>query len=150
MPQARLAVSNDLAAILELFAQADVSASVMPIERAEEVWGQTLGQQGVYVFVSDTGPQIAATCMLITAPNLLRSGCQHGFVENVVTHSRFQRQGHGNAVVRAALDKAWQADCFHVLLQSGRQDPGVHRFYEKCGFEQSVCKAMWIYDGNDH
>ena len=72
--------------------------------------------------------------MLITAPNLLRGGQQHGIIENVATHPDFQGRGHGRAVISAALDEAWKRDCYHVLLQSGRADPRAHRFYEACGF----------------
>ena len=42
---------------------------------------------------------------------------------------------HGGAVIEAALAAAWANDCYHVLLQTGRQDARVHRFYERCGFE---------------
>ena len=73
--------------------------------------------------------------MLITAPNLLRAGRRQAFLENVVTHPEFQGRGHGRAVVGAALAAAWSRDCHHVLMQSGRQDPRVHRFYQSCGFE---------------
>ena len=141
MPQARLAVSSDLEPLLELFAQANVSPHVTPIERAREIWASTLAQQGNFVFVSNAGSKIAATCMLITAPNLLREGRKHGFIENVVTHADFKRRGHGSAVIRTALDTAWAEDCHHVLLQSGRTNPGVHRFYEVCGFEPGVRTA---------
>lgn len=138
MPNARIAVSSDLVPILELFSQANVSAHVHPIEKAQGIWESTLARESVFVFVSDEGSRIAATCMLITAPNLLREGRKHGFIENVVTHGDFQRRGHGSAVIQAALDMAWHEDCHHVLLQSGRTDPGVHSFYERCGFEQGV------------
>jgi GNAT superfamily N-acetyltransferase len=72
--------------------------------------------------------------MLITAPNLLRGGRRHGFLDNVVTHPKFQGRGHGRAVVAAALEAAWTRNCHHVLMQSGRKDARVHRFYERCGF----------------
>ena len=84
--------------------------------------------------VCDADAQIVATCMLISAPNLLRGGQQHGIIENVVTHPGFQGRGHGRAVIAAALDEAWKRDCYQVLLQSARADPRVHRFYEGCGF----------------
>jgi GNAT superfamily N-acetyltransferase len=47
-------------------------------------------------------------------------------------------QGHGKAVVQAALAQAWASDCHHVLMQSGRADPGVHAFYEGLGFEPGL------------
>jgi GNAT superfamily N-acetyltransferase len=138
MPTARLAQTADLTSLLQLFRVSEVSPSVEPIERAEYIWLETLSDGSVAVFVSAVEAQIVACCMLITAPNLLRAGRRHGFLENVVTHPEFQGQGHGRAVVGAALAEAWTRDCYHVLMQSGRQDPRVHRFYQRCGFEPGL------------
>jgi GNAT superfamily N-acetyltransferase len=138
MPLARLAQAADLASLLELYRLAEVSSCAEPIERAEQIWLEMLSHNGVEVFVSTVQAQIVATCMLITAPNLLRGGRRHGFLENVVTHPEFRGQGHGRAVVEAALAAAWTRDCYHVLLQSGRKDPRVHRFYQRCGFEPGL------------
>ena len=138
MPNARLAQAPDLASLLELFRVSELSPHAEPIERAEQIWLEMLSDEGVAVFVSAVNAQIAATCMLITAPNLLRAGRRHGFLENVVTHPKFRGQGYGRAVVQAALALAWTRDCYHVLLQSGRKDPRVHRFYQSCGFEPGL------------
>jgi len=138
MPNVRLAQAADLASLLKLYRLAEVSSSAEPIERAERIWLEMLSHNGLAVFVSTIDAQIVATCMLITAPNLLRAGRRHGFLENVVTHPEFRGQGHGRAVVRAALTAAWTNDCYHVLLQSGRKDPRVHRFYQHCGFEPGL------------
>ena len=138
MPNARLAQAADLASLLDLYRAAEVSSSAEPKEKAEQIWLEMLSHESISVFVSAVDAQIVATCMLITAPNLLRAGRQHGFLENVVTHPEFRRQGHGRAVVHAALAAAWTKDCYHVLLQSGRKDPGVHRFYKRCGFEPGI------------
>jgi GNAT superfamily N-acetyltransferase len=141
MPEARRAQSDDLAALLALFRVSEVSTAAEPLERAERIWAQMLSRDGLTVFVADGESKIVATCMLITAPNLLRSGRQHGFLENVVTHPDFRGRGYGRAVVHAALAAAWEQDCHHVFLQSGRADPLVHRFYERCGFEPGLRTA---------
>ena len=135
---ARAACLADLPSLLSLFAVSEVSAVVEPRERAERIWSETLSQAGVRVFVSDDGDRIAATCMLVTAPNLLRGGRRHGFLENVVTHPQLRGTGHGKAVVGAALAFAWASDCHHVLMQSGRADPRVHAFYEALGFRPGL------------
>jgi GNAT superfamily N-acetyltransferase len=136
--KARFAQASDLEQLLDLFRVSEVSTIAAPIDHAERIWSETLAREGVVVFVSDAGARIAATCMLITAPNILRSGRAHGYLDNVVTHPAFRGRGHGRAVVEAALTEAWARDCCHVLLQSGRKDPRVHRFYERCGFEPGV------------
>ena len=133
MPFARLVNAADLDALLALFADSDVSKSAEP-ERAKQIWTQSLAREGVSIFVSDAESRIVSTCMLITTPNLLRGGRQLGVLENVATHPDFQGRGHGRAVVAAALAEAWRQDCYQVLMQSGRADPRVHRFYEACGF----------------
>ena len=133
MTSARLVNAGDLGALLALFADCDVSKSAEP-ERASTIWAQILAREGQAVFVSDEDSRIVSTCTLITAPNLLRGGRQHGILENVATHPDFQGRGHGRAVVAAALAEAWKQDCHQVLMQSGRTDPRVHRFYEACGF----------------
>jgi GNAT superfamily N-acetyltransferase len=141
MPHARIADGADLTSLLALFAASDVSGTAEPRPRAEQIWSETLDRDGVLVFVSDVDARIVSTCMLVTIPNLLRGGRRHGFIENVVTHPAFQGRGHGRAVVSAALKEAWDMDCHHVLLQSGRVDPRVHRFYEQCGFKAGLRTA---------
>ena len=134
MPIARRATIEDLESLLDLFRASDVSAQVETIEQARDIWRRTITRAGVTVFVSEAHPKIVATCMLITAPNLLRQGRSHAFLENVVTHPAHQGQGHGRAVVEAALAQAWSSDCHHVLMQSGRADPRV----------ASLLRTMWL------
>ena len=141
MPDARIAVASDLVSLLALFIASDVSPHAEPKEIAERIWAQTLMRDGLTVFVSDADSRIVSTCTLVTVPNLLRGGRQHGFIENVVTHPDYQGRGHGRAVVGAALAEGWRQDCHHVLLQSGRTNPGVHRFYERCGFKPGLRTA---------
>ncbi|MBV8752112.1 MAG: GNAT family N-acetyltransferase [Hyphomicrobiales bacterium] len=136
MANARLAIQSDLSSLIELYRIAEMSPSAEPEQRAAEIWSEILSHQQYFaVFVSCAETRIVATCMLITAPNLLRAGRRHGFLENVVTHREFRGLGHGRAVVQAALAAAWAKNCHHVFLQSGRKDRRVHRFYQHCGFE---------------
>jgi GNAT superfamily N-acetyltransferase len=128
---------SDLEGLLELFQVSEVSPAAEPLERAARIWSDMLARKELAVFVSMADNRVAATCMLITAPNFLRGGSGHGFLENVVTHPEFRGQGHGRALVQA-LAEAWAQDCYHVLLQSGRRDLRVHRFYEDLGFEPSL------------
>ena len=146
MPTVRLALEADLASLLELFAASEVSAHAQPIERAREIWAETLAGDAADVFVAVEGERVAATCMLITAPNLLRGGRRHGYLDNVVSHPDFRHGGYGRAVVEAALRAAWDKDCHHVMMQSGRQDPAVHRFYKDRGFVPGLRTAYVVHN----
>lgn len=148
MPTARSAGSHDLQLLLDLFfdlhAASKVSRHAEPREKAEAIWTRTLARDGLTVFVSEADSRFVATCMLFTAPNLLRGGCQHGIIENVATHPAYEGKGHGRAVIAAALDEAWRQDCHHVMLQSGRGDPRVHKFYVSCGFKPNLRTAYAV------
>ncbi len=104
MLTARLARASDLPSLLALFEVSEVSAAAQPRERAESIWRDTLAQRGAYVFVSDDVDRIAATCMLITAPNLLREGRRHGFLENVVSHPELR----GRVTARLSCRPRWR------------------------------------------
>ena len=95
----------------------------------------------MHVAVAMVDGALVTSATLMTAPNILRGGRRHAFLENVATHPDWQGKGHGRAVVRFLLDAAWRADCHHVLLQSGRAEPRVHRFYEKLGFARGLRTA---------
>jgi GNAT superfamily N-acetyltransferase len=141
MPVARTAIASDLPSLLDLFRVSEVSPAAEPMEQAIAIWDETLAQPGTAVFISEQQGRVVATCMLVTAPNLLRGGRRHAFLENVMTHPDYRGMGHGSAVVSAALDRASQWNCHHVLLQSGRPDGRVHRFYEKLGFRPGLRTA---------
>lgn len=134
----RLATDLDLIKLLALFEVSDVSQFVRPIEEAKRVWRETMTSDNVFVFVAPLDEVIVATCTLITAPNLLRRGRSHEFLENVMTHPSYQGRGFGKAVVTEALNYAWELNCHHVLMQSGRADPKVYGFYEGLGFKPGL------------
>lgn len=129
----RLAEDGDLSALIGLYESVGFS-NAADIDRRGALWVELLESEATHVAVAIVDSTIVASATLITAPNLLRGGRRHGFLENVATRPDRQGKGHGRAVVRYLLGLAWQADCYHVLLQSGRSDPRVHRFYEKLGF----------------
>ena len=57
----------------------------------------------------------------------------------------YQRKGIGRELM-ARLMRRYEGFHQHAVLADTNAVP----FYEHCGFERSVCTAMWIYDGDDH
>ena len=98
MANARRAGLDDFDGLVALFAASEVSAVAEPPARARAIWAETLADPNVTVFVSAADGQIVASCMLVTAPNLLRQGRRHGFLENVVTHPDKRGRGHGQRI----------------------------------------------------
>ncbi|MFG6443135.1 GNAT family N-acetyltransferase [Roseateles sp. LKC17W] len=87
---------------------------------------------------------LIASCNLMVIPNLTRGGRSYGVIENVVTHADHRGRGHGQVVVRHAVQQAAAADCYKVVLTTGKKDPAVWAFYERCGFDPSDKRAFVI------
>ncbi|HAU38729.1 MAG TPA: hypothetical protein DCX07_13565 [Phycisphaerales bacterium] len=56
-----------------------------------------------------------------------------GFLENIEVDEAFRRQGIGTALLRAALDYAWQRGAQNVRWTSDWSNPAGVAFYERCG-----------------
>jgi GNAT superfamily N-acetyltransferase len=143
MRTVRLALPSDLERLEALYRHLNPARPELDRRTAERILDEILRRPGCHLFVAERGDSLAATCMLATIPNLMRGGRPHALLENVVTHPDFRRQGHGRAVIRMALDTAWEAGAHHVLLMTGREDPGVRLFYESCGFALGL-KAGYV------
>ena len=99
---------------------------------------------GLRHFGLDLGGQLIASCNLAVIPNLTRGGQAYGVIENVVTHADHRGRGHGQAVVRHAIEQAWGSGCYKVVLTTSRKDPAVWAFYERCGFASADKRAFVI------
>ncbi|MEM8650772.1 MAG: GNAT family N-acetyltransferase [Pseudomonadota bacterium] len=99
---------------------------------------ETLEKYPGSVVLIGTVENIAVTsCTLIVIPNLARAGRPYALIENVVTSASNQKKGYGKAILEEAINRAWQEDCYKVMLLTGSKDPGTILFYEKCGFSQT-------------
>lgn len=53
-----------------------------------------------------------------------------------------ERKGSGTAILRRALDEAWSAKCYKVMLLTGRKDDATFGFYEAAGFDRHEKQAF--------
>lgn len=145
----RRAEREDLPSLLALYLHLTPEMPAISADLAESRWREILASDHVAVYVSVVDRDLVASCTLITAPNLMRGGTPHGFLENVVTHTEHRRQGHGRAVIEMALADAWRLGCQRVLLVTGRArlNPHVLSFYESCGFQAGRAGLMAPHPG---
>ena len=131
---------DDLLRLYRHLHASDVPAS--DEAHVEASWQSLLANPGVSCFGAFVDGQLIASCVLIVVPNLTRGCRPFAVVENVVTHPEFRRRGHGRAVLIYALDSAWQAGCYKVMLMTGRKDDGTYAFYESAGFDRHAKQAF--------
>lgn len=139
----RTAVACDLGRLLALYDHLNPDRPVLAPEDAERIFGEILARPGCHLFLAELDGELVASCMLGLLPNLMRGGRPYALLENVVAHAAHRRQGHAGAVVRAALERAWEAGAHQVYLLTSRPDPVVRPFYESCGFALGV-KAGYV------
>lgn len=133
----RIAGAADLPALRTLYHQLNPSDPIVETGEAERIL-ETFGRYpGSAIFLADVKAEAVATCALVVIPNLTRGGAPYGLVENVVTDATHRKQGHGRAVIEAALASAWEHGCYKVMLLTGSKRPETLRFYEGIGFEQN-------------
>jgi len=132
----RSAEAGDLQGLLGLYRELNPSDPVIDRARAEERFGVILAQPGMTVFIGLADEAIVSSVTLIVAPNLTRNGASYALIENVVTAAAHRQRGYGRALIQHAVEAAWRAGCYKVMLLTGSKDPATLRFYENCGFSQ--------------
>ena len=76
-------------------------------------------------------------------PNMTQGGRPYALIENVVTHADHRGSGCGRRVIEAAVQRAWEADCYKVMLLTG-QRAKARCFYEALGFSADEKWAMTL------
>lgn len=138
VPRIRLALSDDLEALLSLYKFLhDVDLSITR-DVARENFDHIIASPYLNLFVIEFRGQLVSSCYLNVIHNLTRGGAPYGVIENVVTHPQFRRKGFGQSIVRYALNAAWETGCYKVMLMTGREENIP--FYEGVGFDSS---AKW-------
>ncbi len=132
----RPATAQNLPALLALYEHL-TGEPPFGIEKATEVFERFEQYAGSQILIGWLGKEAVASCTLVVIPNLTRAGAPYALIENVVTDVRFRKCGFGRAVLKAAVDQAWQAGCYKTMLLAGLETPSIQRFYEGAGFAQS-------------
>ena len=132
----RPALPDDLGGVLALYRHLNADDPPPAPDAAAAAWSALLGSGLTTVVVAEEAGVLAATCTVVVVPNLTRKARPYGVIENVVTHPDHRRAGLGRGVLSAALDIAWRADCYKVMLATGSRREETLRFYEGAGFER--------------
>ena len=99
-----------------------------------EDWGRP---DDVGVVAEGPGGEIAGACWM----RLIKGGVGLGYVDDetpqlgIALFSKFQHQGHGEPVMRAALQAAREHGYRQVSLTVHPENPAI-RLYERCGFQK--------------
>jgi GNAT superfamily N-acetyltransferase len=123
-----------LAGILALYKQLVPGEEPLDIDEADKIWEKS-ERQGIKYFVAVDGATVAASLYIAIIPNLTRNGRSNGFIENVITDTRYRRKGIGKTLIKMAVEYAKENNCYKVVLLSAVRRKEAHSFYASCGFD---------------
>lgn len=130
---------DELPDLLALYRHLNADDPELVIDaEVERLWKEICEDRQLLYLAADVEGKIVSTCTLAIIRNLTCGAKPYGLIENVVTHPDFRKRGLGTGVLREALKIAWEADCYKVMLLTGRKDPATLRFYERAGFLNGV------------
>jgi GNAT superfamily N-acetyltransferase len=137
---------EELPALLELYRHLHRKDDPPPEgEALELLWDEILSDPRQRLLVIELEGVLVASCTLVLIPNLTRGGRPYGLIENVVTHADYRKRGIGRTLMQHALELAWSYGCYKVMLQTGRKDEQIMRFYERAGFQRGVKTGFVAY-----
>lgn len=108
----------------------------------ESVWAELISSGNFRYYGCFLGEELVSSCTLAVIPNLTRGCSPYGLVENVVTHTDHRRNGYARRLLEKTLEDAWSANCYKVMLLTGRKDEATLRFYEGVGFDRQAKQAF--------
>lgn len=135
----RQAAAHDFPRLIELYAQLNPDDPKLDENGpGREVFDEILATRNLHLFVlEDDDGNVQATCYLNLIPNITRRASPYGIIENVVTEKSLRGTGLGKAIVRYALEFAWERGSYKVMLQTGSRRESTHNFYRSCGFSDN-------------
>jgi GNAT superfamily N-acetyltransferase len=134
---------SELSDLLALYRHLNESDDPLPESKVVEgIWKQIQADPNLMYWGVFLDSKLVSSCTLCVVPNLTRGCRPYGLIENVVTHLDHRRKGYGKAVLRAALNHAWNRNCYKVMLLTGRKDEATYQFYESVGFDRYAKQAF--------
>jgi N-acetylglutamate synthase-like GNAT family acetyltransferase len=130
----RDADAGDFEAILGLYGQLNPDDDTSPTTALHAVFDSILSREGLRLLVLELDGTVVATTYLNIVPNLTRGGSPYALIENVVVSESLRGRGVGKTLMANALDAAWEAGCYKVMLLTGSKQESTHAFYRACGF----------------
>lgn len=131
----RPATVADIPALLALYQQLRPQDPALPAAfNCEPV----LNHPATEILLCCVEGQIAASCQLAVIPTLTNAGRPFAVLEHVITAVAFRRRGLARQLLRYAINKAQQRQCYKVLLLSGAERPAAHQLYQQLGFNGDV------------
>ena len=137
---------DDRDGLLELYTHLHEDGIPAVDEKLDALWKQIVNDRDYHIIVAEADGKIVSSCTCVIIPNLTRKQSPYAFVENVVTHSDYRKQGLASACLERAKQIAAEEGCYKMMLLTGSKEESTLRFYEAAGYNRKDKTAFiqWI------
>jgi GNAT superfamily N-acetyltransferase len=135
----RKAEKTDLPAILDVYAQDDLSTWSRPtsLSPIAEAFDEIAGDPKAFLYVATLNARVVGTFQLNVLRYLTREGGSVAQIEAVFVLSGSRGKGVGSEMMRFAIAEARRLGCIQAQLTSQKRRTRAHAFYERLGFERT-------------
>jgi GNAT superfamily N-acetyltransferase len=89
------------------------------------------------LIVAEKKGEIVGTMQIMFTPSISFQGGKRATVESVRVDKKYRGQGFGKELMKWAIERVRQENCFAIQLTTNAERKDAHRFYEDLGFEGS-------------
>jgi GNAT superfamily N-acetyltransferase len=130
---------NELEKLLSLYTLLHPEDPVIKRDdRLKMLWDEIYNDPNLHYFVVEENGEIISSCTISIIKNLTRNLRPYGLIENVVTHPNYRNRGLATMVLKKAIEKAKENNCYKVMLLTGSKKEETLRFYERAGFSRGI------------
>ena len=134
---------NELNELLELYIHLHETGVPEDSEMLKDTWETIINDKNHHIIVAEENGKLISSVVCIIIPNLTRNIRPYAFIENVVTHSDYRKQGYATACLNYARDIAKKENCYKMMLLTGSKDESTLNFYKQAGYN-SADKTAFI------
>jgi ribosomal protein S18 acetylase RimI-like enzyme len=135
--QIRVATERDLPAILNLYAQPDIDAGdTLGLDDAAGIFRRMMTYPDYTLYVAVIEQAVVGTFALLIMDNLGHLGAPSGIVEDVAVAPAWQGQGIGKAMMRFAMQRCRDKQCYKLTLSANVKRHAAHHLYKSLGFRK--------------
>ena len=125
---------NELSELLELYIHLHETGVPEDSETLKDTWETIINDKNHHIIVAEENGKLVSSVVCVIIPNLTRNVRPYAFVENVVTHSDYRKQGYATACLNYARDIAKKENCYKMMLLTSAKTEGTLNFYKKAGY----------------
>jgi len=127
---------QDLGGVLNLYSTVLDHGNVLTLAEAKTLFQKMQTYPNYKIYVALIDEEIVGTFALLIMDNLAHQGTPSGVVEDVAVLNNLQGKGIGKLMMKFAMAKCKEADCYKLVLSSNLKRREAHAFYESLDFEK--------------